>query len=321
MCSPKVFAIIINWNGDKDTIQCLNSLLSVRYDNLNVVISDNGSRQESLDAIRHWLSKNPPGMGGNGPVAYALLENGRNLGFTGANTVGIKLAVERGADYVLFLNNDTTVSPDFLSRMIAVSEGNAKYGILGCKILSASTQGQEAERIWSLGGYKWHCGIPLNIASGKLDRPKWKGVIENDLINGCCMLIRRPVIDQIGVQDDALFFGMDDVEYSFRAMKHGWQNAIVLDAQIHHIGSHSVGGSPVQAYYLFRNMLFLRATNFRWHENLQFALIYAIRYVLLGGVARLLLGRTVGNTGMIYGIRDFFTGKMGECHHPSLMKR
>jgi GT2 family glycosyltransferase len=322
MSSPRVFAVIINWNGEKDTILCLDSLRKVQYDELHVVISDNGSHPESLGAIREWVKNNPCKADGYGPGSYTILENGRNLGFTGANTTGIEVALKLDADYVLFLNNDTIVHPDFLKKMVAAGESDPQFGIVGCKILSARAAGQDLERIWSLGGYAWHTGVPINIANGKADRPEWKGLLANDLINGCCMLIKRAVIDQIGVQDDALFFGMDDVEYSLRARKQGWRNVIVLDAEIHHIGSHSVSaGSPLQAYYLFRNMPFLRATYFPWYRNVGFALIYAIRYVLMGGAARILTGRTNVNKAMMHGIHDFFSKRMGECRHPSLVNR
>jgi hypothetical protein len=96
---------------------------------------------------------------------------------------------------------------------------------------------------------------------------------------------------------------------------------LALDAEIHHLGSHGVeAGSPLQAYYLFRNMLMFRSKYFRWYENVLFFAAYWIRYVLIGGLARALTGRGVVNRGVWLGIQDFFRGKTGECGHRAIMK-
>ena len=314
--SPKVFAIIINWNGERDTITCLDSLLALDYPNCHVLLSDNGSRPESLQALRAWQAAKLPSGKSGGIASMEILENGRNLGFTGANTVGINRAMAQGADYVLFLNNDTIVTPDFLTRMIAAAEADSRVGILGCKIFYAQADEQGRHQIWSLGGYSFVRGMPINIAGGSYDRPEWKGVTEQPLINGCCMLIRRGVIETVGVQDDQLFFGMDDVDYSLRASRAGWKNLVVLDAVIYHASAQSVvPRSGLQAYYIFRNALQLRTKNFSWIRNLPFFAFFAFRYVAAGCLYRWLRGRGRVNLGVYYALKDFFEGRTGECGH------
>jgi GT2 family glycosyltransferase len=320
---PKVYIVIVNWNGERDTIACLESLKHVRYEEAHVVISDNGSKPASLSALRSWINENLHAMPNNGIQSCVILENGQNLGFTGANTTGIHHSMGNGADYVLFLNNDTTVTPEFLTIMIQLAESDGTFGITGCKIFTDEKNvATGRHKIWSLGGYSWKRGIPINMGSGAFDSDKLCGTIENELINGCCMLIKRAVIEDIGVQDDALFFGMDDAEFSLRARRKGWKNVIALDAQIYHLGSHSVSaGSPLQAYYLFRNMPFFRLRYFPWYRNLVFFCNYTIRFVLIGGMGRILLGRgNKVNRGMWLGMHDFMTGRMGECKHSVLMK-
>jgi GT2 family glycosyltransferase len=320
---PRVTAIIVNWNGERDTVVCLNSLKTVEYDNLQVILSDNGSRAESVCALEDWFIANPPSpKSARGITDYQLIENGRNLGFTGANSVGIEAALRHGAEYVLFLNNDTIVTPDFLERMVDVAEEDGSIGIVGCKIFFAEPDaGEDSPRIWSLGGYRFRFGMPLNVAHGERDRPEWTGVHRQDLINGCCMLIRRRVIEQIGVQDDLLFFGMDDVEYSLRAARQGWTNAVVRDAFIYHAASRSVNSrSALQAYYLFRNVLYFRLRNFSWRENVGFGLVFAFRYLAAGAAVRWLVGRGAVNRGMVLGLRDCMAGRMGECPHPALRR-
>lgn len=330
---PRVFVIVINWNGEDDTRRCLTSLTTVDYANMHVVISDNGSRPASLNALRDWArshqaptqvpSADLPLSEQHGLRSFSILENGRNLGFTGANTVGIEYAMAHGADYVVFLNNDTLVTPMFLSRMVATAEQDPTIGLLGCKtFLGDGFSGASPKTIWSLGGYAYRFGNPMNLGSNQRDRPEWRGVVENELICGCCMLIRRKAIEQCGVQDDMLFFAIDDVEYSVRVAKAGWKNALVLDAEIYHAGSKSVEGRVgLQLYYLFRNTYYFRRKYFPWYRNIVFFLHHLTRYFFIGGLGRLALGRGRANVGMFLGVWDFLIGRMGECPHPSLLKK
>jgi len=330
--APKVHVIVINWNGEDDTCRCLSSLMSVDYPNMHVVVSDNGSRPASLEALREWARQNHVGpsdaaaqgaAGAPGIRSFTILENGRNLGFTGANTVGIEHAMADGTDYVVFLNNDTLVTPTFLSLMVSAAEKDPTLGLLGCKTFHGDGTSTERPRIiWSLGGYAYHFGNPMNRGSNQPDRPEWNGVVENELICGCCMLIRRAAIEQCGVQDDDIFFAIDDVEYSMRVARAGWKNALVLDAEIYHAGSRSVEGRVgLQLYYLFRNTYFFRSKYFPWYRNIVFFTHHLTRYLVIGGLGRLVLGRGRANIGMFLGVWDFLVGRMGECPHPGLLKR
>ena len=103
---PKVAVIILNWNGKEDTLECLASVKKLDYSNYEIVLVDNGSVDDSVDAI----SKQYPDM--------TLLQTGENLGYAGGNNVGIRWALEQGADYILLLNNDTIVAADLLSAFI-----------------------------------------------------------------------------------------------------------------------------------------------------------------------------------------------------------
>ena len=318
---PRVSVIIINWNGERDTVPCLDSLLKINYDNCHVLLSDNGSRAESLHILQDWKAVHLIAGQGGGIASLEILENAKNLGFTGANTVGINHALANGADYVLFLNNDTIVTPDFLARMVAAAEADPSVGIVSCKIFYTDADQQGKHKIWSLGGYSFVRGMPINIAGGTYDEPEWTGIKEQALINGCCMLIKRGVIETIGVQDDRLFFGMDDVEYSLRASRHGWKNLVVCDAVIYHAGSQSVTpNSGLQVYYIFRNALQLRTQNFPWYKNLGFFTYFAFRYVLAGSLYRWITGKGRVNRGVYYALLDFYRGNTGECKYVQALK-
>jgi GT2 family glycosyltransferase len=330
---PKVYIIVINWNGELDTIECLESLTRVDYDDMHVIVSDNGSRPESLRTLYAWAcdarlefssdAETPRENSRSRIRTLTLLANGRNLGFTGANTVGIRHAMRHEARYVMFLNNDTTVTASFLSRMVATAERDPNRGIIGCKTFQrGSTTPDGRRRIWSLGGYEYVYGNPMNLGRNQLDRPEWKGELANDLVCGCCMLIRREVIETVGVQDDSLFFGIDDVEYSYRAAQHGWTNVLALDAEIDHEGSQSVEGrTGLQLYYLFRNTYYFRTKYFPWYRNVMFFAHHLSRYFVGGGLARIILGRGRANIGMVLGIYDFLRDRMGSCAHRALLER
>ena len=324
---PDVFILLINWNGHEELKRCLNSLSKLNYNSTNIVIIDNGSEQDSIDAIRSWCHSSGFDLDKQGvyyPVSESviktltILENGENLGFTGANGKGIEYALENRADYVLFLNYDTVVTPDFLTKMVEVGEKNPKNGLVSCKILEFNEVAVgDKDVIWSLGGYSLSfLGNPQNTSSGEYDSADFKGIVENDMISGCVMLIKKEVIESIGVQDDRFFFGLDDVEYSLRAARAGWKNSVVLDAYVYHSGSVSTEGRiALRTYYLFRNTFKVRSMYFSLLSNLVFYPGYIIRYMLIGGAGRRILGKPWYLKAMIMGILDFLRHRMGRCPH------
>ena len=110
MTNPKIFIIIINWNGKRDTIECLESLEKLEYKNCEIVIVDNGSKDNSVDTLKNRFPQ------------INLLEARRNLGFAGGNNLGMRYALEHGADFILLLNNDTIADGDLINQLLAASE-------------------------------------------------------------------------------------------------------------------------------------------------------------------------------------------------------
>jgi len=110
---PKVSIIILNWNGWPDTMECLESLNRLDYSNFEIILIDNNSK-ERLPLVNMRFLK----------LSIFQVFNDNNLGFAGGNNQGINIALERGADFILFLNNDTTVESDFLKKLVAVAKKN-----------------------------------------------------------------------------------------------------------------------------------------------------------------------------------------------------
>ncbi|MCF7907242.1 glycosyltransferase family 2 protein [Patescibacteria group bacterium] len=144
--AKKVFIVIPHWNHREVLKDCLFSLQKIKYPNYKIVVSDNGSEDGSPD----FIQKNFP--------EFFLLENKKNLGFAGGCNQGIKWSLKQGADYILLLNNDTIVAPDFLDKLVEAAEADKNVGIVGSKIYYYD----QPKKIWFAGGdfIKWR-------ASGK----------------------------------------------------------------------------------------------------------------------------------------------------------
>jgi hypothetical protein len=241
--NPKVFIIILNWNGCNDTIECIESLKNVTYGNFSVVVVDNSSTDNSIDVI---------------PKKYrdvAFIEMKKNTGFAGGNNIGINYALERGADYILLLNNDTTVEPNFLTELVKTAETDKNAGILGPKIYFHS----EPARIWFAGG-------KLNWLKTKGTHPDYLKIDNKmnpagnpkkvDYITGCCLLIKKDVIKKIGLMNEDYFLYYEDADWCLRAHKAGWQIIFVPASVIYHKQSQSTRErSFPYVYYHSRNGL------------------------------------------------------------------
>lgn len=244
---PKVAIIILNWNGKEDTIECLESLKQITYPNYEILLVDNGSTDGSVECFRERY----PGM--------EIIENEKNLGFAEGNNVGIRRAMELGADYVLLLNNDTVVDPEFLGELVKVAGGDEKIGIVGPKIYYYDYNGQK-DVIWFAGG-------SINLTTGKTSHYNMKKkddrttnkIKKVDYITGCAILIKRDVIIKIGLLDSDYFLYFEEADLCTRANK-TYDCVFVPDAKIWHKISSSTGGdfSSTMAYYFVRNrMLFM----------------------------------------------------------------
>ena len=127
---PNVYIVVVNWNGWQHTVRCLDSLRKLEYPNYRVVTIDNGSTDGSAERIR---AAHPD---------VELVESGRNLGFGGGSNIGIKLALDRGADYVWVLNNDIEVEPDTLTSLIAVARSRPGIGVVGAAVWQPAVDGE-----------------------------------------------------------------------------------------------------------------------------------------------------------------------------------
>lgn len=291
---PKVFIIILNWNNWPDTLECLESLKNNDYPNYQVVIIDNGSREKPTVP----------------DSKVKIIYNKENLGFSGGNNIGIKYALEKGADYILLLNNDTIVAKDFLSEMIKVTEKDKKIGMIGPKIYFYG----DKNRIWFAGGQvNWLYNQGQMRGYNKIDKGQYDSPEETDYITGCCLLIKKKVIEKIGLMSKDYFLYYEDTDWSLKVQQAGFKCLFVPRAKIWHKGSKSsLEGSPSYIYYHIRNGLILAQRYAPWYIKplVHLDVGWRIKKQILK-IIFLAKKRTWAKY-ILLGIKDFYLGKRGK---------
>lgn len=241
MKPPRVFIILLNWNGKKDTLECLASLSKITYSNFQTLVVDNGSSDNSVAALR---------------AAYPLipiLETHANLGFAGGNNIGIEWVLKHHAEWILLLNNDTTVAPDLLTRFLEASKEQPKAKILGAKIYRYS----DPQRIDHLGGF-WNPKIAEfdSCAYGQLDNPFYSAMQPVDYVCGAALFMHRSVPQTIGLLEPNYFLFWEETDFCFRARKAGFEIWTAPAAKIwHKVSSSFTGGKPHMQYFWWRGRL------------------------------------------------------------------
>jgi hypothetical protein len=201
--------IVLNWNGRDDTLACLSSLARIEYPTYQVIVVDNGSQDDSVRAIQETYSN------------VRLIQTGENLGYVGGNNFGLKFALAQGFDYALLLNNDTEVSPDFLSNLVDAADSNQMVAIVGPTIYYHA----QPDIIWSAGGtVDWKRGDTRMIGINQPDQGQF-GTRPRpvDFVTGCAMLIRLKLIKQMGGLDQRLYVYNEDAELCVRYTRAGYR--------------------------------------------------------------------------------------------------
>ena len=238
--APKIVILLLNWNGKKETLECLGSLQKVDYPNFQQVVIDNGSSDDSVAVIRQNYPHIP------------LLENRANLGFAGGNNPGIEWALRHHAEWILLLNNDTIVDPHFLNAFMAAAKEEPKAHILGAKILSYD----KPEIIDHLGGF-WRPEIAeFRCAdSGTLDHP-YLQMREVDYVCGAALLMHRSVPETIGLLEPNFFLFWEETDFCTRAKRAGFGVWTAPEAKIwHKVSASFIGGKPHMHYFWWRSRL------------------------------------------------------------------
>ena len=248
---PKVSIIIINWNGLKDTIECLKSLKKITYPNYEVIVIDNGSQVNEAEILKETY----------GDYIH-VIRNDRNYGFAGGNNIGIKRALNGRADYVLLLNNDTVVHEDFLSELVKVCENDRTIGIVGPKVYVYDKPNVISSAGARIDVYR---GEFPPIGENENDYGQYDKVRNVDYVSGCALMVKKEVVARAGFLDSTYFIYTEEVDYAVRVRKVGYKIVFVPKAKIwHKIGRSS--DDLQKLYYKLRNKLFFARKNARKRE-------------------------------------------------------
>ena len=214
---PEIWIVLLNWNQYALTAQCLRSLQKVTYPMLRSLLVDNGSQDGSAQRIKAEFE---PGV--------LTLVNAENLGYAGGNNAGIRHALDHGADYVLLLNNDTVVAPDFVVPLLERFRANAKTGAATAKIyLMNATEVErqtDEEVFWAVGGQiDWWWGAARCRGQGQVDRGQYDQPATVDYTQGCCMLVSKDAWQTVGLLDDQYFAYFEDGDWSMRCRAAGFE--------------------------------------------------------------------------------------------------
>ena len=263
--NPKVTIILLNYNGWKDAVECLESVYKITYPNWELILVDNGSVDGSISKIKEWAagkiqveSKFFEYDAERKPIEYieelfydeeeakvkvskkeeerdtllphqklSILRIEKNRGFTGGNNIGIEYILKgRKTGYILLLSNDTVVDKKFLEELVKVGESDKKFGIVG----AVNYYYDEPEKVWYAGG-------KINFWNGKvykIDTGQNNMIKEADHLAASCFLIKKEVIEKVGMLDHEYFAFWDDADWCVRAHKAGYRVLCVPKAKIWH---------------------------------------------------------------------------------------
>jgi GT2 family glycosyltransferase len=242
MAQPYILTVILNTNRRDDTLECLRSLNKSIYPNLDTMVLDNASSDGSVEAIRQDFPE------------VEIVPLTENRGYAGNNNIGIRRAVEQGADWVFVLNEDTVLDPECITHLAEAVDGDPQCGIAGPMVYHFDAP----EVIQSAGGrFDSHLNS-IHIGQNEVDRGQYAHTRQVDWISGCAILVRREVIEAVDALDERFFYYWEETEWCLRASKNGWHILHVPEARLWHKGvQQDYSPAPSVTYYNTRNRLLM----------------------------------------------------------------
>ena len=295
---PHVYIIVLNWNGWRDTIECLESIFKLDYPSFTVVVCDNNSSDESMENMENWARGNvvatgsspdllrlveppypkpiqfvsvPASGGAKSPSApdcrFVLIQTGANLGFAGGNNVGIRYALAHGHHgYVWLLNNDTVIEPSSLSALVQMAEGDPKLGICGSLLCDYAAP----HAVQSIGR-RYSCWTGRTRAFRQLNDAE-TGVADTRgyIVEGASMMISGRFLEKVGLLEESYFLFFEELDWMTRAapaFSFGYSSASV----VYHKTGASIGSaiartsrSSLSDFYQARNRLVFTRRHHPW---------------------------------------------------------
>lgn len=255
MSNPLVSIIIVNWNGGEILADCFRSLKNVIYNNWELIVVDNGSQDGSNNLVKDFFL----------PKKYILIENLVNIGFAPANNQGVEKAQGK---YILLLNNDTKVKPDLLSKLVNKMEQDSSIGVVQPKIYLMDNP----KFLDNAGSFLTRIGFLEHWGFMKKDGPQFNKEREIFSAKGACMLIKKSLVDEIGLFDGDFFSYFEESDFCWRVWLKGLRVLFVPSTSIFH----KVGFSSKRQNQIFVNFHSLKNMMATFIKNLELINLFTI---------------------------------------------
>jgi len=271
MDSARVVIVVLNWNGRADTVECLDSLRSITYPSYEILVVDNGSADGSVEAFRDKY----PGL--------EVIVNEKNFGYAEGNNIGIRRAIEKKADYIMLLNNDTVVDPSFLDELITAAEADPLVGFAGPMVYYYDYAGRKDVINFAGGKINLLTGSSRHLGLKQVDKGQFGRVREVDYVDGSCILVRADTLDKIGLLDPTFFTYWEEADWCLRGRDAGYKLLYVPTSKIWHKISASATGKSYTYYFARNQFLFMKKHVSKKRYYLFLLYYFAIRLWIMGG--------------------------------------
>jgi len=223
--SPAVYVVVLSWNGRNFLQTCLDSLRLQTYSERSIVVVDNGSTDDSQAFIRQHYPE------------VILIENACNLGFSAGNNVGMRFALQAGADYVVLLNQDTEVDPRWLEELVRVAEADPQIGAVASQMYLYTHK----TLLNSTGIEMNYAGLAWDRGFGRVDEAERQWPTEVLGVTGGAMFLRAEALRRVGFFDSRYFAYCEDLDLSVRLWEGGYRLVYAPAARLYHRFSASLG--------------------------------------------------------------------------------
>jgi GT2 family glycosyltransferase len=239
---PLVYIIIINFNGLKYLEACLSSLEVQTYTNYRIVFFDNASTDGSSVFVRSTFPN------------VIIVSSDVNLGFAEGNNLAVEHVLNQKPDYIFFLNNDTTVEKELLAKLVTTFESDDSIGIVGSAVYDYNNKNVALELGMSIDRF----GYPLALRNSELNDES-----KVFFVSGCSLMIRRSVLERIGLFDDRYFMFAEDLDLCWRAQLAGFKIVMDRSARVFHASGGSISGGALKTAHYKTNIrrIFFREKN------------------------------------------------------------
>ncbi len=243
---PLVVIVVLAYNCAAKVSRCLSGLAKLHYPNYQVVVVDNAS----ADEVEALVTAEFPDA--------AFIQTGANLGYTGGNNCGIRHALAERADYVLILNPDTVVmNLDFVGALVSYCEAHLEVGVAGPRVYLRTRDDVQNTVLYAPGFWRslWNW-VAYRLTPASFMRSQ-NAVVEAEVLNGVCVLLRASCLREIGLFDEAIFMYIEDADFDHRARRAGWKvQYLPIDSIVHEQQTGGYHMTSLVSFLLRRNSVY-----------------------------------------------------------------